>query len=375
MKVLHIYSGNLFGGVETLLVTLAQEQRLCPPMQVHFALCFEGRLAQEIRVTGLDVHRLGQVRSSRPWTVWQARRQLDQLLRQEDFDVVICHSCWSQAIFGSVVKSHHLPLVFWCHDTPKGKHWLERWAKQTPPDLAIANSRYTQAAVPNLYPRIRSDILYCPVPGPSIPNRADFRRAVQTELNTPDDAVVIIQASRLERLKGQTVLLSALAQLRDVPNWVCWIAGGAQRPHEAQYLQELQAQAQELGIAKRIHFLGQRTDVPRLLVAADIYCQPNTGPETFGIAFVEALYASLPVVTTAIGGGAEIVDESCGRLVAPNDANALSKVVRSLITNPSERDELSAGGRARAVALCDPAKQLPRLYDLLSQLVIQEAIA
>jgi hypothetical protein len=35
-------------------------------------------------------------------------------------------------------------------------------------------------------------------------------------------------------------------------NWVCWIAGGTQRPHEAQYLQELQAQAQELGIADRV---------------------------------------------------------------------------------------------------------------------------
>jgi glycosyltransferase involved in cell wall biosynthesis len=83
---------------------------------------------------------------------------------------------------------------------------------------------------------------------------------------------------------------------------------------------------------------------PTLLVAADIHCQPNTGPEPFGIAFVEALYAGLPVVTTAIGGGLEIVDESCGKLVAPDDANALSKVLRSLITNPGERAILAAGG-------------------------------
>jgi glycosyltransferase involved in cell wall biosynthesis len=140
-------------------------------------------------------------------------------------------------------------------------------------------------------------------------------------------------------------------------------------------LQELQAQARELNITDRVKFLGQRADVRRLLVAADIHCQPNTSPEPFGIAFVEALYAGLPVVTTAIGGGLEIVDESCGRLVAPNDAIALSQVLGSLMANPGERADLAAGGRSRALALCDPARQLTRLHDLLSGLVIQEAVA
>jgi len=361
--------------LETLLVTLAQQRSLCPQMQPHFALCFEGRLVNELRAAGVGVHMLGRVRSSRPWTVWLARRQLQQLLRQECFDVVICHSCWSQAIFGSVVRDHHLPLVFWCHDTPKGNHWVERWAKQTPPDFALANSDYTREAVPNLYPGIGGGILYYPVLCPSIPNPDSVRKAVRAELNTSDDSVVIIQASRLERWKGQTLLLSALEQLRDVPNWVCWIAGGTQRPHEAQYLQELQAQARELGIIDRVQFLGQRADVPHLLVAADIHCQPNTGPEPFGIAFVEALFAGLPVVTTAMGGGLEIVDKSCGKLVAPDDANALSQVLRSLITNPGERTALARGGPARASQLCDPTKQMTRLHDLLSQLVQQEAVA
>jgi glycosyltransferase involved in cell wall biosynthesis len=252
---------------------------------------------------------------------------------------------------------------------------VERWAKQTPPDFAIANSDYTLEAVPNLYPGIAGGILYYPVLCPSIPNPDSVRKAVRAELNTSDDSVVIIQASRLERWKGQTLLLSALEQLRDVPNWVCWIAGGTQRPHEAQYLQELQAQARELGIIDRVQFLGQRADVLYLLVAADIHCQPNTGPEPFGIAFVEALFAGLPVVTTAMGGGLEIVDESCGKLVAPDDANALSKVLRSLITNPGERVALETGGLARADQLCNPARQMTRLHDLLSQLVQQEAVA
>ena len=65
VKVLHIYAGNLFGGVETLLITLARQRELCPQMQPHFALCFEGKLATELDATGVPVHWLGNVRVSR----------------------------------------------------------------------------------------------------------------------------------------------------------------------------------------------------------------------------------------------------------------------------------------------------------------------
>ncbi len=368
MKLLHIYAGNLFGGIETLLITLAKEQRLCTQMQPHFALCFQGRLGNELRNLSANVNMLGSVRISRPWTVWKARWQLQQLLKQERFEVVICHSCWTQAIFGSVVKDNHLPLVFWCHDVLNGKHFLERWSKLVQPDLVIANSYYTQATVPKVYPQTPSETLYLPVSCPNLGNHKLISHTIRQELNTPDDAIVIIQASRLEIWKGQTVLLSALAQLRDIPNWVCWLVGGVQRPHEAKYKQELAVQAQALGIKDRVLFLGQRNDVPHLLAAADIHCQPNIGAEPFGIAFVEALYANLPVVTSAIGGAMEIIDQSCGRLVAPHDVNALSEVLGWLINNPSQRAALAVGSKLRADYLCNPVQQMNRLYCLLDRI-------
>ncbi len=366
IKVLYVYSGNLWGGKEKLLLTLAQQQSLCTQMQPHFALCFEGRLATELRATGQPVHMLSEVRTRWPWKVWKSRHQLEQLLKQEKFDVVICQGCWAQAIFGPVVKDLKLPLVFWCSEVPKSQHWLEVWARQTVPDLALANSLHSLVAMPNLYPNIPCVRLYVPVVAPQIPDRAQIRSAVRAKLKTPDDAVVIIESARLEKWKGQSFLLSSLGELRDLSNWVCWIAGGAQRPFEANYLLKLQSLAQQQGIADRVHFLGQRSDVPHLLAAADIHCQPNTEPEPFGIAFIEALYAGLPVVTTAIGGGLEIIDESCGRLVEPNNGNALSQVLRSLIVAPDKRAYLGAGGPARAKQLCDPAKQMARLYELLS---------
>ena len=84
-------------------------------------------------------------------------------------------------------------------------------------------------------------------------------------VQAPAEATVIIQASRLERWKGQELLLRALGRLTDVSGWMCWIAGGAQRPAEADYLAELRLTADRFGLAERVRFLGQRSDVPHLL--------------------------------------------------------------------------------------------------------------
>ena len=106
--------------------------------------------------------------------------------------------------------------------------------------------------------------------------------------------------------------LKALHLLLDLPDWVCWLAGGSQRADEARYRGDLEVMARELGLAQRVRFLGHRSDVRRLLVASDVYCQPNERPEAFGISFVEALWARRPVVTSYMGGAPEIVDGSCG---------------------------------------------------------------
>ncbi len=374
MKILHVYSGNLFGGIETYLLTLAKTQALMPQMQHEFALCFEGRLAQELRRAGAIVHELGAVQVRKPWTVWRARSQFKQVLQSQAFDAVICHACWAQAIFGSVAKGQ-VPLGFVCHDGLNGQHWIERWAKRTAPDVVIANSDYTASSVEKLYPQTPCHTVFYPVLN-TIPEKSAVRSAsadiskrsqVRAKLQTPTDRVVIVQACRLELWKGHPLLLSALGELRSLPNWEMWIAGGVQRSHEAKYLRQLEAQAEDLGIADRVKFLGQRSDVPELLAAADIHCQPNLGAEPFGITFIEALYAGLPIVTTAMGGAKEIVDQTCGYLVPPGDSQAIAQILERLITDSKERDRLAAGGVARANVLCHPVKQLAQFSAVLDQ--------
>src|SRR5207253_6600113 len=235
------------------------------------------------------------------------------------------------------VRSRRVPLAFWAHERYSGRFWLERWARLTPPDLIVANSAYTRAHVNNLFPGVPSEVIHIPVPAPPPIDRERNRSLIRGALQTPDDAVVIIQCCRLERWKGHGLLLDALGRLADIPGWVCWIAGGVQRPEEEVYLGELRQQSTALGIGERVRFLGQRADVPNLLAAADIHCQPNTGPEPFGVVFVEAMYAGLPVVATRLGGAVEVVDESCGVLVPPGDPDALASALSDLMANPTVR--------------------------------------
>jgi glycosyltransferase involved in cell wall biosynthesis len=363
--VLHVYSGNLYGGVERMLVTFAASR--VEGLEQRFALCFEGRLADEIRASGAPLEMLGAARISRPWTVVRARRRLARVLDDARPDVVICHSSWTQGLFGDVAQMRGIPLVFWLHDAVTGQTWADGFAKRTRPAQAICTSEFARGTLPLLWKRLASDVIYPPVPAPHAGSMGSG--VVRARLETSADDVVILQASRMEPWKGHRLLVEGLGRLRDVGGWTAWIAGGAQRPHEEAHLAEMYALAQSLGVAARIRFLGQRDDVPALMASADVLCQPNLGPEPFGIAFVEAMHSRLPVVATAIGGAKEIVDAACGILVPPQDPFALADALRRLIADPALRAQLGAAGPAHARALCDPHQQTTRLRDVLAAVV------
>ena len=82
IKALHCVAGNLYGGVEVLLTTVARSWNLVPELEPEFAVCFEGRLSNQLRDAGAAVHMLGDIRFSRPWTILNARRRLRSVLNQ-----------------------------------------------------------------------------------------------------------------------------------------------------------------------------------------------------------------------------------------------------------------------------------------------------
>lgn len=374
IRVLHIVPGKLFGGVETAIITLSRFGDVCPEMATEVAVCFEDRLSDELIALGVPVHVLGKVRVRNPLTVRRARHKLRNLLCREGFDVVLCHMPWVQAIFGPVVRSEGITLAFRAHGASDGRHWIERWAARTRPDIAICVSHFVAASLEKLYPDLATEVVYNAVAPVEALSPMD-RIALRAEAGASPNSIVIAQAGRMQPGKGQQVLLEALALLRELPDWQCWQIGEAQSDSEQEYLSALRQHAVRLAIKSRVHFWGQRKDVSQLLAAADIYCQPNdTFLEGMGIAFVEAMRAGLPVVTADIGAAPEVVDHTCGFLLGPGDIPATAATLEKLILDPNLRAKLASGGPPRVDTLFAPEIQIPRLYEALGKALSRKQV-
>jgi len=357
LRVLHLCAGNLYGGVERIVAECAASRSLAADMEPRFAVCFDGRLAAELDGSGAPCDRLGPARLRAPWSVARARGALSRLIERDRPQVLVGHSAWAYALGAPVARRAGIAPVLWLHDRLSGRTLVERWAHRHAPNLVICNSRFTEGSVPRLFPDARAAVVYAPVAAgcSAVEDRSRLRQA----LGVADDRPVVLIASRFEAWKGHRELLAALAGI-EAP-WELWIAGRPQRRGEEAYVRRLREQADAVGPGRRVRFLGERTDVAALMRAADIHCQPNNQPEPFGLAFVEALYAGLPVVTTGIGGPLEIVTPACGILVPPGAPSALRAALVRLMEDPGERRRLGAAGPARAAMLCDPGSQLQAL--------------
>ncbi len=284
---------------------------------------------------------LGATRLSRPASVASARRALRELLTSWQPDVVVTHGPWIHCIAGAAVKGARLPLAMFLH-SPASLHALDLWARTVSPDLVLANSRFTLRQSQWWLRSTPGVVCTFPFRAPETVDRLEERR----KLGIVGDVVVVIQVSRLEPGKGQRLFLGALKHLEHHRNWCALVVGGPQPGKEA-YAQSLMRLRETLGLANRVHFLGHRTDVGRLLAAADVFCHPNSSPESFGIAFVEAMLAGLPVITTNMGGSLEIFAEGGGTLIPP-EIESIAAALEELIGDRTKRE--AVGRRAREIA-------------------------
>lgn len=366
LRVLHLHSGNMMGGIESLLLTIAGCVDLTPEVRHEFALTFDAQFARQLRERKAKVHLLPQARLRHWPSIWQTRRQLGTLLQEQHFDVVVSHSAWAQLIFGGIVRER-VPLVFWMHGPCDG-HWLQKLASFHAPDFAICNSCWTRSTLERCYPQVPSSVIYAPV---QIARRIAPSQAVRASLNVQPEEVLILIAARMEAWKGHADLLTALGKINSSIPWKLALAGAPNTPSESAYFKSLQEQAALLGISGRVRFLGYRSDVPALLSAADIYCQPNREPEPFGVVYVEALQAGVPVVTSRMGGAQEILNANTGLLVQAGDCDGLARALTRLLEDRALRKQLGEAGPARAKELCDPGRQMRMIADILHSVVNQ----
>jgi glycosyltransferase involved in cell wall biosynthesis len=322
----------------------------------------DGRLARELRQQGSEPQVLGAAKFSRPDSIWRARRALKPLLTFSSVDAVIAHAPWSYALAAPPVRRTVHPLLLWVHDAPQPAAFLERRVTVRPPDGCICNSAFIAGRVSAWLPAVPRAIIY-PAVAPHAPVSAAERETLRRELGADHATTVILMAARLEPYKGHEVLLAAASRLRGA--FMIWLAAGPQRPHEHQYLASLMRMAESLP-AGTVRFLGERTDVPRLMAAADVYCQPNTAPEPFGIVFAEALAAGTPVVTPAIGGAVEIAGEGCGILVPDSSPETIASALQRLIDDRDLRVALGAAGPERAARITDAAARVRQIDEFVA---------
>ena len=138
--------------------------------------------------------------------------------------------------------------------------------------------------------------------------------------------------------------LGALYARRPELEWRLAIAG---RGEEEAALSEL---AGELGLSRRIHLLGYRSDIADVLAAADVFVMPSLS-EGLPLALLEAMFAAKPVVASDVGGIPEVVRAGQeALLVPPGNAEALEKAIETVLSDSSLRDALGAAARRRVEA-------------------------
>lgn len=157
---------------------------------------------------------------------------------------------------------------------------------------------------------------------------------------------VVLAAGRLAPQKGLAVLLEAATRWWHlVPVPLVVIAG------DGPLAAVLQARARAAGVDAV--FLGQRTDVPALLAAADVVAVPSDW-EGQPLIVQEALRAGRPLVATRAGGIPELTGADGALLVPPRDPAALAAAVAEVLAGPGLAARLAAAARSRAARLPTP---------------------
>lgn len=161
---------------------------------------------------------------------------------------------------------------------------------------------------------------------------------LRAQLTGGRERPVVLTCARLDEQKGHSVLLRAATE---IPAAVFVLAGeGPERP-------ALEAQVGELGLADRVLFLGHRADVPELLAACDVFALPSLY-EGSSLAVLEAMAARRAVVSSAIGGTDELIEDGeSGLLVPPGDPGALAVALRRLLSDGALRASLARRARTR----------------------------
>ncbi|MGD0402564.1 MAG: glycosyltransferase family 1 protein [Candidatus Acidiferrales bacterium] len=292
---MHVLGSMNPGGVETWLLH-ALEHIDRDRFQFDFCLCGEqaGLYAAEVESLGGKI-----LRCPRSQNLWSFQRHFRELLREGMYDVVHSHVHFFSGALLRWAKAAGIPIrIAHSHNTHDGrsdsltrlcyrklmKRWISRYSTH---GLAASEPAATELFGENWRADSRFQVLHYGLDLQPFQKSPD-RVAVRAELGIPSDVQVVGHVGRFDEQKNHRFLLeiagSVLKSRRDVHFLL--IGDGPLRP-------EIERRVRQMGISREMHFVGVRTDVPRLMLAAmDLFLFPSFY-EGLGICLLEAQAAGL----------------------------------------------------------------------------------
>jgi glycosyltransferase involved in cell wall biosynthesis len=177
---------------------------------------------------------------------------------------------------------------------------------------------------------------------------------VREELGIAPTAPLLGQVAQITPWKAQDTSIRALAQLQHegvdahllIVGNIAFAGKGVRYDNEG-YLRELHGLVRELSLEDRVHFLGQRGDVPGILRELDLSLLPSWD-EPFANVMLESMAMGTPLLVSSVGGGPELVEDGVtGRVLPPKRPELWASAARGLLHDPKRLDHM--GARARAV--------------------------
>lgn len=331
------------GGLPRVVETLCRASDPARFETSVLTLNFAGELAEALARDGYRTH---QVERPATGPDYGAFRRVADILRRERIDVLHTHNTQAFMHGGMgafLARTPRLIHTDHARDFPdKLKYMVIERVLSMVADRVVGVSEHTTENL-HRYEKIpRRKLL-------TIPNGIDARlfdapvdrHAVRQELGVPVDAELLLLGARLEEQKGIPYLLQAMATLATTRPRVHLALAGIGSLREM-----LGEEAHRLGIAERVHFLGVRLDMPRLLAAADVFVMSSVW-EGLPMIILEALAARCAIVSTAVGGvPSAVVDGETGTLVPPRDPAALAAGIAAMLDDDARRARMVANGRA-----------------------------
>jgi len=341
IRVAHVMHGLMMGGLEQVVVRLAEAGRRLGIEPLVIAFGADGSVRGQLEARGIPLTHLRDVRGMSP----QLLHGIGRMLREQQIDVVHAHDQgpWLNALGGRALAPGVKSVVtFHQVSTPEGLLRGAAKGAAVMTDALVACGGEVLSSLREWAPAgARVELIGNGVSLGDLPSPRQ-RLAARNRMGVPAEAKVVGYLGRLHPEKGVDLLVDAFCtQLAAREDLHLVLIG--QGPLEPQ----LRHLAQGHG---RIHFLGEVVDAAALLAGLDVYVQPSRR-EGRSLAMLEAMAAALPTVAQALPALQEIhVQERTALLVPPGEHPPLAAAILRLLDDETLRVRLGQGAREHVQA-------------------------